>query len=66
MSHDAQDLSRRDLIRIGATGVAAASIAGLPATADEKAAPTNCRSGDTAAPGLRSAGSWARPTGRRN
>ncbi len=38
MSHDAQDLSRRDLIRIGATGVAAASIAGLPVLADEKAA----------------------------
>src|SRR5580692_9508116 len=38
MSHDAQNLSRRELIRIGATGVAAASIAGLPVMADEKAA----------------------------
>ncbi|MDR3637870.1 MAG: aldo/keto reductase [Isosphaeraceae bacterium] len=39
MSHDPQNLSRRDLMRIGATGVAAASIAGLPVTAAEKAAP---------------------------
>ncbi len=39
MSHDAHDLSRRDMIRIGATGVAAASIAGLPVLADDKAAP---------------------------
>jgi len=38
MSHDAQNLSRRDLMRIGATGVAAASIASLPVTAAEKAA----------------------------
>ncbi len=38
MSHDAQDLSRRHMMRIGATGVAAASIAGLPVMADEKAA----------------------------
>ena len=38
MSHDPQNLSRRDLMRIGATGVAAASIAGLPVMADEKAA----------------------------
>ena len=39
MSHDAQDLSRRDMMRLGATGMAAASIAGLPVMADEKAAP---------------------------
>ncbi len=39
MSHDAQDLSRRDMMRIGATGVAAASLAGLPVLADDKAAP---------------------------
>jgi len=39
MSHDAQDLSRRDMMRIGATGVAAASIAGLPVLAEEQAAP---------------------------
>ncbi len=39
MNHDAQDFSRRDMMRIGATGVAAASIANLPAVADEKAAP---------------------------
>ena len=38
MSHDAQDLSRRDVMRIGATGVAAASMAALPVTADDKAA----------------------------
>ena len=38
MSHDAQDLSRRDMMRIGATGVAAASIAGLSVTADDKVA----------------------------
>jgi uncharacterized protein len=39
MSDDAQNLSRRDMMRLGATGVAAASIAGLPVMADEKAAP---------------------------
>jgi predicted aldo/keto reductase-like oxidoreductase len=39
MSDGAQDLSRRDVMRLGATGVAAASVAGLPAMADEKAAP---------------------------
>jgi uncharacterized protein len=40
MSYDPQDVSRRDLIRIGATGVvAAASLAGLPATAADQAAP---------------------------
>lgn len=40
MSDDAQNLSRRDMMRLGATGMAAASIAGLPlAAADEKAAP---------------------------
>ena len=38
MSHDAQNLSRRELIRIGATGVAAASITSLPVIAAEKAA----------------------------
>ena len=38
MSHDAQDLSRRDMMRLGATSVAAASIANLPVMADEKAA----------------------------
>ena len=32
-----QNLSRRDLMWLGATGVAAASIAGLPVTADENA-----------------------------
>ncbi len=40
MSHDAQDLSRRDMMRLGATSVAAASIANLPALANEKAAPS--------------------------
>ena len=39
MSDGAQDLSRRDMMRLGATGVAAASLADLPAMADEKAAP---------------------------
>ncbi len=39
MSHDAQDLSRRDMMRIGATGAAAAGLAGLPAAADDKAEP---------------------------
>ena len=38
MSDDAQNLSRRDMMRLGATGVAAASIANLPVMADEKAA----------------------------
>ena len=38
MTHDAQNLSRRDMMRLGATGVAAASIANLPVMADEKAA----------------------------
>jgi uncharacterized protein len=38
MSDGAQNLSRRDMMRLGATGVAAASIANLPVTADEKAA----------------------------
>ena len=34
----AQNLSRRDMMRLGATGVAAASIANLPVMADEKTA----------------------------
>jgi predicted aldo/keto reductase-like oxidoreductase len=38
MSDDAQNLSRRDMMRLGATGVAAASIASLPVMADAKAA----------------------------
>jgi len=38
MSDGAQNLSRRDMIRLGATGVAAASIANLPVMADDKAA----------------------------
>jgi predicted aldo/keto reductase-like oxidoreductase len=38
MSDGAQDLSRRDMMRLGATGVAAASIASLPVMADEQAA----------------------------
>jgi predicted aldo/keto reductase-like oxidoreductase len=38
MSDGAKDLSRRDVMRIGATGVAAASIANLPAMADDKPA----------------------------
>src|SRR6185437_2071879 len=39
MADGTQDLSRRDMMRLGATGVAAASIANLPVMADEKAAP---------------------------
>src|SRR3954465_14744226 len=39
MSDGAQDLSRRDMMRLGATGVAAAGLVGLPALADEQAAP---------------------------
>ena len=39
MTHDAQNLSRRDLMRLGATGVAAASISNLPVMAAEEAAP---------------------------
>ena len=39
MSDDSQNLSRRDMMRLGATGVAAASIANLPVMADDKAAP---------------------------
>ena len=38
MSDGAQNLSRRDMMRLGATGVAAASIGNLPVIADEKAA----------------------------
>ena len=38
MSDGAQNLSRRDMMRLGATGVAAASIANLPVLADEKTA----------------------------
>src|SRR5262245_10637204 len=39
MADGAQDLSRRDVMRIGAAGVAAAGLAGLPVLADDKAAP---------------------------
>src|SRR5215471_11211373 len=39
MSDGAQNLSRRDMMRLGATGVAAASLANLPVMADDKAAP---------------------------
>ena len=39
MSDGAQNLSRRDMMKLGATGVAAASLANLPVLADEKAAP---------------------------
>jgi uncharacterized protein len=38
MSDGAQNLSRRDMMRLGATGAAAASIGNLPVIADEKAA----------------------------
>ena len=38
MSDGAQNLSRRDMMRLGATGVAAASVANLPSAADDKAA----------------------------
>ena len=38
MSHDAHDLSRRDMMWLGATSVAAAGMTGLPVVADEKAA----------------------------
>jgi uncharacterized protein len=38
MSDGTQDLSRRDMMRLGATGVAAASMAGLPAMGDDQAA----------------------------
>src|SRR6476660_6877827 len=38
MSDRSQNLSRRDVMRLGATSVAAASIANLPVLADEKAA----------------------------
>ena len=38
MSDGAQNLSRRDMMRLGATGVAAASFANLPVLADEKPA----------------------------
>ncbi len=39
MSDGTQNLSRRDVMRLGATGVAAAGIGNVPALADEKAAP---------------------------
>ena len=38
MSDGSPNLSRRDMMRLGATGVAAASVANLPAMADEKPA----------------------------
>ena len=38
MCEYSQNLSRRDVMRIGATGVAAASMVGLPAKADDQAA----------------------------
>src|SRR3954467_2831036 len=38
MSDGSQNLSRRDMMRLGGTGVAAASIANLPVMADDKAA----------------------------
>ncbi len=38
MSDGAQNLSRRDMMRIGATGVAAAGVGNLPVLADEQAA----------------------------
>jgi predicted aldo/keto reductase-like oxidoreductase len=38
MNHDAQDFSRRDLMRLGATGAAVAGLANLPALADDKPA----------------------------
>ncbi len=38
MSDGTQDLSRRDMMRLGATGVAAAGLAGLPVMADDKPA----------------------------
>ena len=38
MSDGAQNLSRRDMMRLGATGMAAASIPNLPVVADDKAA----------------------------
>jgi predicted aldo/keto reductase-like oxidoreductase len=39
MSDGAQDLSRRDMMRLGATGVAATSLGSLPVLAEDKAAP---------------------------
>src|SRR4051794_12865373 len=39
MSDGAQDLSRRGMMRLGAAGVAAASLADLPVLAEDKAAP---------------------------
>jgi len=39
MSDGVQNLSRRDMMRLGATGVAAASLANLPVVADDQAAP---------------------------
>ena len=55
---DGAELSRRDMMRLGATGVAAASIASLPVIADEQAAADKRLCGDTDAPVSRSAGSW--------
>ena len=39
MSDGSQNLSRRDMMRLGATGAAVASVANLPAMADDKDAP---------------------------
>ncbi|QEH31590.1 Aldo/keto reductase family protein [Aquisphaera giovannonii] len=40
MADDAKDLSRRDLMRLGAAGVAAAGVTGLPVIAAQDAAPS--------------------------
>ena len=62
----AQGLSRRDMMRLGATGVAAASVANLPAMADEKAASNKLPKRRYGRTGLEIGWLVARPTGRRS
>ena len=66
MSDGSQNLSRRDMMRLGATGVAAASIANLPVMADEKAAADKLPKRRYGRTGLEIGWLVARPTGRRS
>ena len=67
MSDGAQNLSRREMMRLGATGVAAASIANLPVMADEQAASDKLPTRRYGRTGLEIGWLvWKRPTGRRS
>ena len=66
MSHDAQDLSRRDMMRLGATSVAAAGLVNLPVLADDQAASDKLPKRRYGRTGLEIGWLVARPTGRRS